>query len=136
MSRIGIPTFDQTPAATRPLLDAVSKQLGVVPNLMSVLGNSPAALGGYLGLSDAVAKGALGARPAASAQPSPKSTPAALPRHTYLSENVAKLDDAKSPSQNGAPNDQRLTRLTLCRGRRPRRGRLRCRRRDVKDAGW
>ena len=62
MSRISIPAPDQTPAATRLLLDAVKKQLGVVPNLMKVVGNSPAALGGYLALSGALAKGALGAK--------------------------------------------------------------------------
>ena len=62
MPRISIPALDQTPAATRPLLDAVKKQLGVVPNLMKVVGNSPAALGGYLALSGALAKGALGAK--------------------------------------------------------------------------
>ena len=44
MSRIDIPDHDQTPAATLPLLDAVKKQLGVVPNLMKVVGHSPAAL--------------------------------------------------------------------------------------------
>ena len=60
MSRISIPAAEQTPAASRPLLDAVRKQLGVVPNLMKVMGNSPAALGGYLALGGALAKGGLG----------------------------------------------------------------------------
>ena len=40
MARIGIPEDDQTPAGTRPLLDAVKKQLGIVPNLMKGVGNS------------------------------------------------------------------------------------------------
>ena len=62
MNRIAIPTVDQTPAASRPLLNAVNRQLGVVPNLMKVVGNSPAALEGYLGLSGALAKGTLGAK--------------------------------------------------------------------------
>ena len=34
MSRLTIPTIEQTPANSLPLLDAVKKQLGVVPNLM------------------------------------------------------------------------------------------------------
>ena len=62
MSRITLPAADQTPAASRPLLDAVNKQLGVVPNLMKMLGHSPAALGGYLSLNGALAKGTIGTK--------------------------------------------------------------------------
>jgi uncharacterized peroxidase-related enzyme len=53
------PTVAASPAASRPLLEAVGRQLGSVPNLFRVAGNSPAALEGYLGLSGALAKGAL-----------------------------------------------------------------------------
>ena len=62
MTRISVPFADQTPTASLPLLDAVHKQLGVVPNLMKVVGNSPAALEGYLSLSGALAKGTIGAK--------------------------------------------------------------------------
>ena len=48
MSRVTIPCIDASPAASKPLLDAVLKQLGVIPNLMKLIGNSPAALEGYL----------------------------------------------------------------------------------------
>ncbi|HEX4557222.1 MAG TPA: carboxymuconolactone decarboxylase family protein [Xanthobacteraceae bacterium] len=41
------------------LLDGVRKRLGRLPMLMRVLAHSPAALAGYLGLSGALAKGAL-----------------------------------------------------------------------------
>ena len=33
MSRLTVPTRESVPAASKPLLDAVEKQLGVVPNL-------------------------------------------------------------------------------------------------------
>lgn len=59
MSRLTIPTVDTAPEATKPLLAAVKKQLGVVPNLMKLVGNSPAALEGYLSLNGALAKGTL-----------------------------------------------------------------------------
>lgn len=49
----------ETLAAT---YDAVKKKLGLVPNMVKALGNSPAALDGYLGLSGAVSGGTL--RPA------------------------------------------------------------------------
>ena len=61
MTRIAIPAEGQTPAASLPLLDAVNKQLGIVPNLMKVVGNSAAALEGYLSLSGALGKGTIGA---------------------------------------------------------------------------
>lgn len=62
MSRIAIPSADQMPAASLPLLDAVHQQLGVIPNLMKVVGNSPAALEGYLSLNGALGKGTIGAK--------------------------------------------------------------------------
>ena len=101
MPRISIPALDQTPAATRPLLDAVKKQLGVVPNLMSVLGNSPAALGGYLALSGALAKGALGAKTGeriALAIAEINACGYCLAAHTYLGqERRASWTTRKSP---------------------------------------
>ena len=63
MSRIHTPaSIEASPAAAQPLLDAVKKQLGVVPNLFRVVANSPAGLEGYLGLNGALGKGSLDAR--------------------------------------------------------------------------
>ena len=60
MSRIPTPaTIEAAPAASRPLLDVVKKQLGVVPNMFRLAANSPAALESYLGPSGALNKGAL-----------------------------------------------------------------------------
>ncbi len=47
---------------TKQLFDSVQKALGFVPNLMRVLGNSPAALEGYLGLNATLAGGVLPAK--------------------------------------------------------------------------
>jgi len=44
MSRISIPSVEQSAEAAKPLLAAVQKQLGVTPNLMKLVGHSPAAL--------------------------------------------------------------------------------------------
>lgn len=59
-----ITQLDPTTATgrTRQLLDGVQARLGVVPNLFRVLGNSPAALEGYLNFSSALASGVLNAR--------------------------------------------------------------------------
>ena len=109
MSRITIPAADQTPAATRPLLEAVNKQLGVVPNLMKMLGHSPAALGGYLNLNGALAKGTIGTKTGeriALAIAEFNRCGYCLAAHTYLGKNVAKLDDAEiTANRNGFSSD-------------------------------
>ncbi|WP_036261821.1 carboxymuconolactone decarboxylase family protein [Methylocapsa aurea] len=110
MSRIPTPaTIDAAPAASQPLLEAVKKQLGVVPNLFRLVSNSPAALEGYLGLSGALSKGAL---PAATrerialAVAEINGCDYCLSAHTYLGKNLAKLDDAEiTANRNGASND-------------------------------
>ena len=78
MSRIPTPaTIDAAPAASRPLLEAVKKQLGLVPNMFRLVANSPAALEGYLGLSGALNEGTCRRRRASGSRlPSPRSTAA------------------------------------------------------------
>jgi uncharacterized peroxidase-related enzyme len=109
MSRIATPAVEQSPAASRPLLEAVNKQLGTVPNLMKVLGNSPAALGGYLGLSGALGKGTLGAKTGeriALAVAEFNGCNYCLAAHSYLGKNLAKLDDAEvHANRNGTSHD-------------------------------
>lgn len=48
-----------TDAATRQTLDAVRGKLGMIPNLFSTLAHAPAALNGYLALTDALGSGRL-----------------------------------------------------------------------------
>jgi uncharacterized peroxidase-related enzyme len=47
MSRLVIPARDDVPEASKPILDAVHKQLGVVPNMFRLIAQSPAALQGF-----------------------------------------------------------------------------------------
>jgi uncharacterized peroxidase-related enzyme len=110
MSRLSIPaTVDAAPAASKPLLDAVKKQLGVVPNLFRLVANSPAALEGYLGLSGALGKGTLPAptrERIALAVAETNGCDYCLSAHTYLAKNLAKLDDAEiTANRSGASND-------------------------------
>jgi uncharacterized peroxidase-related enzyme len=110
MSRIPTPaTIDDAPAAARPLLEAVKKQLGVVPNLFRLVSNSPAALEGYLGLSGALSKGALPAptrERIALAVAEINGCDYCLSAHTYLGKNLAKLDDSEiTANRSGASND-------------------------------
>jgi len=109
MSRLHIPSVETSPVASVPLLDAVKKQLGVVPNLMKLVGNSPAALEGYLSLNGALAKGSLGAKTGeriALAIAEINRCDYCLSAHTYLATHVAKLDAAEiNANRNGISND-------------------------------
>jgi uncharacterized peroxidase-related enzyme len=61
MNRPTIPSTKSAPAAAQPLLAAVAKSLGSVPNLFRLAAVSPAALEGLVGLNGALGK-ALDAR--------------------------------------------------------------------------
>jgi uncharacterized peroxidase-related enzyme len=99
MSRLPTPaSIEASPAASQPLLQAVKKQLGVVPNLFRLVGNSPAALEGYLGLNGALAKGALEAptrERIALAVAEINGCDYCLSAHSYLGKNLAKLSEAE-----------------------------------------
>jgi uncharacterized peroxidase-related enzyme len=110
MSRIPTPaSIDAAPTASHPLLEGVKKQLGIVPNMFRLIANSPAALKGYVGLTDALNRGTL---PAATrerialAVAEINGCSYCLSAHTYLGKNLAKLDDAEiSANRQGASND-------------------------------
>ena len=94
MSRISIPSVEQSLEASKPLLAAVKKQLGVVPNLMRLVGHSPAALEGYLALNGALDKGRLDAKMReriALTVAEFNGCDYCLSAHNYLGRNVAKL---------------------------------------------
>jgi uncharacterized peroxidase-related enzyme len=110
MSRIATPvSIEASPAASQHLLQAVHKQLGSVPNLFRVVGNSPASLEGYLGLNGALAKGKLDAKTReriALAVAEINGCGYCLAAHTYLGKNLAKLDDAEiALNRSGMSND-------------------------------
>lgn len=99
MSRIATPaTIETSPSGSKPLLEAVNRQFGMVPNLFRVVGNSPAALEGYLGLNSALGKGAIDAKTReriALAVAEINGCDYCLSAHSYLGANLAKLDVAE-----------------------------------------
>ena len=127
MSRLTIPTRDAAPAASQPLLDAVEKSLGVVPNLFRLVGQSPAALEGLLALNGALGN-ALDAKTReriALAVAQANGCDYCLSAHSYLGLNLAKIDDAEiARNRAGHSSDARAdaalvlaTRLLASRGR-------------------
>ena len=99
MSRIPTPAaIEAAPAASRPILEAVKKQLGLAPNMFRLIGNSPAALEGYVNLSTALGKGTLSLQTRegiALAVAAINGCSYCLSAHTYIGKNLAKLDDVE-----------------------------------------
>lgn len=62
MARITPVTLADAAPASKSLLEAAQKSMGMIPNLLSTLGQSPAALEGYMSLSAALGSGSLDAR--------------------------------------------------------------------------
>jgi uncharacterized peroxidase-related enzyme len=110
MPRLATPaTIADAPEASRPLLEAVAKQLGTVPNMFRAIALSPQALKAYLDMSGALGHGAL---PAATRERIALAVAEingcgyCLSAHTYLGRNLAKLDDAEiTANRNGASNE-------------------------------
>jgi len=111
MSRISIPTVDNSIEASKPLLAAVHKQLGVVPNLMKLVGHSPAALEGYLSLNGALGKGKLNVQlreRIALAIAEYNGCDYCLSVHSYLASNLAKLSSVEvEAARDGHSEDAR-----------------------------
>jgi uncharacterized peroxidase-related enzyme len=103
MSRLAIPARADAPAKSQPLLDGVEKQLGLVPNLFRLVGASPAALEGYLGLNGALGR-TLDAKTReriALAVAQANGCDYCLSAHTYLGLNLARIDDAEIARNRG-----------------------------------
>lgn len=110
MSRLTIPARDAVPAASAPLLDAVEKSLGVVPNLFRLVGQSPAALEGMLSLNGALGRtlDAATRERIALAVAQVNGCDYCLSAHTYLGLNLAKLDEAEiARNRRGGSSDPR-----------------------------
>lgn len=97
MSRLTIPTRENAPVNAQPLLNAVEKQLGIVPNLFRLVAQSPAALEGYLGLNAALGR-TLDAKTReriAITVAEANGCDYCLSAHTYLGLNLAKIDETE-----------------------------------------
>lgn len=92
-----LPLVDPTTATgpARELLASVQASLGVTPNMTRAMANSPALLRGYIELSSALAKGRLNAATRerlALAVAQDNACSYCLSAHSYLAENVARVD--------------------------------------------
>ncbi len=93
MARLSIPSVDAAPEASRPILEAVNKKLGAVPNLYRLIANSPAALAGFAGFQGELGK-TLDVKTReriALAVAQVNGCGYCLSAHTYLALNLAKI---------------------------------------------
>ncbi len=108
MSRITIPSREEAPAASQPILDAVNKQLGIVPALFRLAAISPAALAGMTSLSGALSK-ALDVKTReriALAVAQVNGCDYCLSAHTYLGLNLARMSSEEiALNRKGASSD-------------------------------
>src|SRR5688500_6790970 len=103
MSRIAYVDPEQAAGKQKELLDAVQRTLGATPNMTKAMAGS-AVLEGYLGLSGALAGGTI--RPAvaeriALAVAESNGCSYCLSVHSYVAENVAKLEGAEIVAARG-----------------------------------
>lgn len=109
MSRIATPpSIEESPIRSQPMLANVKLLLGVVPNMFRLIGTSPTALEGYLGLNGALAKGELDAQTRgriALVVAEQNRCDYCLAAHTVLGRNVH-LDEAEmSANRSGGSSD-------------------------------
>jgi uncharacterized peroxidase-related enzyme len=93
MSRIAVPALDDSPEGSKATLDAVNKQLGVVPNLFRLIGNSPTVLNAFASFQAATSK-TLDVKTReriALAVAQVNRCGYCLSAHTYLGLNLAKI---------------------------------------------
>lgn len=108
MSRPTIPARDNVPAESKPILEAVEKQLGVVPNMFRLIASSPAALQGYTANNAALAK-TLDVKTReriALAVAQVNGCDYCLSAHSYLGMNMAKISAEEiALNRNGRSSD-------------------------------
>jgi uncharacterized peroxidase-related enzyme len=98
MTRIAPIDPESATGKVQRLLDAVHRKLGTTLNMTKAMAASPATLEGYLGLSGALGAGAISAATAeriALGVAEWNGCSYCLSAHSYLAENVAKLDAAE-----------------------------------------
>ena len=107
MNRIK-PVLQTTHDSVRMSFDAIEKQLGVVPNMMRTMAQSPRVLDGYLALSGALSRGLLPAalqEQIALAVAEANACNYCLSAHTALGRRAGLSDDQLAASREGRAAD-------------------------------
>ncbi len=96
----------------KELFNGIQGKLGMVPNMMRTMGNSPAVLQGYLNLSDALSKGSLGGRLGeliALAVAESNTCNYCLSAHSFIGEKLVSIDtDSLHMAREGRNKDPKV----------------------------
>ncbi len=115
MPRILPVTPDQTDSKTAATLKAVKSKLGVLPNLFTTLARAPAALNGYLQLSETLGQGRLSARQRemiAIAVAQENACAYCLSAHAAIGQGVGLSDDDIERARHGGAQDAKDDAIT------------------------
>jgi uncharacterized peroxidase-related enzyme len=119
MPRINPVNLDQTDAKTAATLKAVKAKLGMLPNLFTTLAQAPAALNGYLQLSESLSQGRLSARQRemiAIATAQENACAYCLSAHAAIGQSVGLSEEDIERAQHGGahdPKDDAVTEFAL-----------------------
>jgi uncharacterized peroxidase-related enzyme len=109
MTRLTAVDPNMATGKVKDLFTAINGKLGMVPNMMRTMGNSPALLEGYLNFSGALGSGTLGAKTGeliALAVAESNQCDYCLSAHTYIGANLAGIDEASlTAARNGHSTD-------------------------------
>ena len=112
MSRINAVDRNATTDGTRQTFDAIQKRLGMVPNMMRTMAQSPQVLEGYLGLSGALSRGALSGQlqeQIALAVAEVNACDYCLSAHSALGRGVGLSDEQLDASRAGRASDPKAS---------------------------
>ncbi|MDB5158391.1 MAG: Carboxymuconolactone decarboxylase family protein [Mucilaginibacter sp.] len=97
---------------SKDLFNAIQSKLGMIPNMMRTMGNSPAALNGYLLLNAALAEGKLGAKLGeliALTIANANSCDYCNAAHSFIGEKLVHIDTAAlNDARAGKSNDPKI----------------------------
>jgi uncharacterized peroxidase-related enzyme len=116
MQRIAALNPETTEGKSKELFESVKKKLGMVPNLMRTMGNSPATLNGYLSFSNALSQSAIGGKLSeliALTVANENGCEYCTAAHTFIAANLLKVDHhAIAQAKKGKSSDNK-TQLAL-----------------------
>ena len=112
MTRLKPVSPESATGKTKDLYAVIKGRLGVVPNMMQTMGNSPAFLHGYLSLGDALNAGKLGAKIGeliALTVAEANACDYCLSAHSYIGSNLVKMDsDTIESARNAESSDPKI----------------------------
>ncbi len=104
---------ETTTGKSKELFNGIENKLGMVPNMMRTMGNSPAVLEGYLNLSGALSSGALGTKIGeliALTVAEVNNCDYCLSAHTFIGEKLVKINSEElQEARRGTNIDSRTT---------------------------